>query len=104
MLSLKEEAHATLTGNICTWSQPTLCDTMLLAFTYYYVQKDCISYFVTTVDSIWGKSVSCWILNGCNVPLPVANTQTVATVLNMEQYEKMFSHTKIKIKNNKEKM
>ena len=45
-----------------------------------------------TVDSIWSKSVSCWILHDC-----------IATVLNMEEYEKKYSHTNIKIKNNKEK-
>ena len=63
-----------------------------------------IVYFVTTVDSIWSKSASCWILYGCNVPFPLANIQTAATVLNMEEYEKKYSHKKIKIKNNKEKM
>ena len=62
-----------------------------------------MAYFVTTVDSIWSKSVSCWILHGCNVPFPLANTQTAATVLNMEEYEKKYSHTNMKIKNNKEK-
>ena len=70
---------------------------MLLAFTYYYVQEDCIAYFVTTLDSIWSKSVSCWILHDCTVPFPLVNTQTAATVLNMEEYEKKYSHTKIKI-------
>ena len=48
----------------------------------------------TTVDSIWSKSVSCWILRDCTVPFPLANTQTAATV-NMEEYEKKYSHTKI---------
>ena len=47
--------------------------------------------------------MSCWILHDCTVPFPLANTQTAATVLNMEEYEKKYSHTKIKIKNNKEK-
>ena len=47
--------------------------------------------------------MSCWILHGCNVSFPLANTQTVATILNRREYEK-YSHTKIKIKNNKEKM
>ena len=36
--------------------------------------------------------------------LYIANTQTVATVLYRREYEKKYSHTKIKIKNNKEKM
>ena len=80
------------------------CETMLLAFTYYYVQKDCIVYFVTTVDSICSKSVSCWVLHDCTVPFPLANTQTAATILNMVEYEKKYSHTKIKIINNKGKM
>ena len=80
------------------------CETMLLAFTYYYVQKDCIAYFVGTVDSIWSTSVSCKILHDCTVPFPLANIQTAATILNMEEYENKYSHTKIKIKNNKEKM
>ena len=47
--------------------------------------------------------MSCWILHGCNVSFPLANMQTVATVLNRREYEKKYSHTKIKIKNDKEK-
>ena len=70
---------------------------MLLAFTYF-VQEDCIAYFVTTVDSIWSKSVTYWILHDCTVHFPLANTQTAATVLNMEEYENKYSHTKLMLK------
>ena len=38
-----------------------------------------------------------------SLPFSLANTQTAATVLNMEEYEKKYSHTKIKIQNNKER-
>ena len=100
------EANVHVVNSLCDWCSYVYNNFIILQYNNYV--RQCyylyIAYFVTTVDSIWSKSVSCWILPGCNVPFLLANTQTAATVLNMEAYEKKYLHTMIKIKNNKEKI